>query len=327
MSKSLRLLVFVLAASAVSLGLSAGIPGGSAIAADADDRAVEEKVAPFIECINDSDNELQGTFENYRRLLEDIKQNPRTSDVAFVGGFEGVDHGNKKSLKCADNLDKIAKATPEIDDLDRLAVDYAATIRTFVPLAAEADIYYHQQDYKDDNWAKGKALDDKLAPLIAKLESLSDNIHAAVEREVNGIRDRELAAVAAHEGKGFEWHTLHYMIEARKTLDAIEAMAGSRTLSPDKVGNSIAPLQAAFDDATAYAAAHADEMKPNSSGRVPGWVWIDHSASSYLKEVKDLRRKLEEKASQTNMKNSFESIVNSYNSLVDSYNGYKQHDS
>jgi hypothetical protein len=327
MPKSLRLLAFILAASPVALGFSAGFLGGPAIAADADDHAVEKKVAPFIECINKSDTDLQGTFQNYRRLLEDIKKNPRTSDVAFVGGFEGVDHGSKKSLECAEDLEKIAKETPEIEDLDLFAVDYAATIRAFAPLAAEADIYYHQQDYMDDNWAKGKALDDKLAPLIAKLESVSDNIHTAVEREVNGIRDRELAAVEAHEGKRFEWHTLHYMIEARKTLDAIEAMAGSRTLSPDKLGNAIAPLQVAFDDAAAYAAAHADEMKPNSSGRVPGWAWIDRSASSYLKQVKDLRRNLEEKASQANMKNNFESIVNSYNSLVDGYNGYKLHDS
>jgi hypothetical protein len=146
MPKSLRLLAFILAASPVALGFSAGFLGGSAIAADADDQAVEEKVAPFIKCINKSDTDLQGTFQNYRRLLEDIKKNPRTSDVAFVGGFEGVDHGSKKSLECAEDLEKIAKETPGIEDLDRFAVvfrkirpstwpngDHRVSVRGFQP--------------------------------------------------------------------------------------------------------------------------------------------------------------------------------------------------
>jgi Protein of unknown function (DUF3829) len=326
MPKFLRPLVFVLIASLVFLGSGVGFPGSSAVAPDAaDDQAVEKKVAPFIECINSSDTGLQRAFQNYRQLIEDIKQNPRASNFAFVGGFDGDD--SKASLRCAENLETVSKQPPMIEDLDRFAVEYAATIRNFAPLAAQADYYYRQQDYKDDKWTKGKKLDEKLAPLIAKLESLSAGIHAAVARETNGIRDRELAAVEAKEGKDFEWHTLHYMIEARKALDAIEVMAENGTLSPDKTGNLILPLQAAFDGATSYAAAHAKEMKPSSSGKMPGWVFIARSASFYLMQVKNLHRKLEQKESQATMNIAYDSVVNSYNSLVDDYNGYRQHDS
>jgi len=113
------------------------------------------------------------------------------------------------------------------------------------------------------------------------------------------------------------------MIEARKTLDAIEAMAESGTISRDKVGSAVAPLQAAFEDASAYASAHADEAKVKSGAKLPGWIWISATAGYYLKQANDLRVKLDEKNSPANLETNFQSLVVSYNGLVDAYNNYE----
>ncbi|HYB08906.1 MAG TPA: DUF3829 domain-containing protein [Alphaproteobacteria bacterium] len=323
MLKSFRPLTFALVATIVWLGVGCGFLRGSARANDADDEALERKLTPIIDCINGSDKNLQEAFQEYGRLLNDIKKNPSESSASFKMGFENIDRGHKMSLECASDFEMIAKQSPKIDDIDRMTAEYAATIRAFAPLSIQADAYYRQQGYRNDSWAKGKALDDQLAPLIAKLEGLSADIHKAGEREANGIHDRALATIEAHEGKGFAWHTLHYMIEARKTLDAIEAMAESGTISRDKVGSAVAPLQAAFEDASAYASAHADEAKVKSGAKLPGWIWISATAGYYLKQANDLRVKLDEKNSPANLETNFQSLVVSYNGLVDAYNNYE----
>lgn len=190
-------------------------------AADAtEDEAVRKKLAPIIDCINHSDFVLQRTFVQYRRLLDDIKRSG--SGSMSGGGFKDGNPGFANSLKCADGLDQFVKASPKIDDLDRAVSDYATAIRAFAPIATEANRYYGQGDYKDDKWAKGRELDGKLQPLIAKLEQASEGLHIGVKRELKGIRLRQLAALEAKSGKNLRWHAENFMILARDALDAIE---------------------------------------------------------------------------------------------------------
>jgi len=156
----------------------------------ADDEAVQKKLAPIIDCINRSDVRLQQNFDRYRWMLNNMKNRGETSMSG--GGFEDGDSRLANALKCADDFDQAVKASPQIEDLDRAASDYATAIRALAPLGVETDRYYNQNDYKDDKWAKGRELDGKLQPLIEKLEQASDGLHAGVKRELKSIRLRQL---------------------------------------------------------------------------------------------------------------------------------------
>ncbi|HLJ62657.1 MAG TPA: DUF3829 domain-containing protein [Stellaceae bacterium] len=297
---------------------------GLALPSRADeDEAMEEKLGPIIECINNADNPLQGNFDKYRRLVEEIKKDPKAGHLTFLNGFDTDSNyiGAKVWKQCADTFDEAAGIAPRIGDLDQAVKHYATAIRAFIPLAPEVDNYYKQEDYKDDKWAKGKALDEKLAPLMAQIEIASGGIRKAVLRETNAIRDRELTQVEAKSGKGFEWHTLHYMIEARKTQEAFAAVMESDKPSAAEFGKAIEPLQKAYDDAVAYAGAHEEELKPTPGGHLPGWAYIKLYARDYLAKAKDLRRKLEGDNPNPSLINSTaESLVHTYNGLVDGYN-------
>jgi hypothetical protein len=98
------------------------------------DQAIQQKIAPIIDCINNSDFRLQRTFQVYRRTLDDIK---RTGTAGFMGGFEDMDTRFANSLKCADGLDQAVKASPKIEDIDRAASDYATAIREFAPIGVD----------------------------------------------------------------------------------------------------------------------------------------------------------------------------------------------
>jgi hypothetical protein len=238
-----------------------------------------------------------------------------------MGGFERGDFHFPKALKCADNLTEVSGAPPKLDELDRLASEYATTLRAFAPVAIEADPYYHQEDYKDDKWAKGAALDEKLAPLVEKLAALSSGIRAGIARELASVRERRLAAIEAEEGKGFNWYTFNYMLAARAVLDAFENEDG------DALAPAIERLQRGFDDATAYAGAHEAELEVKPGKHLPGWVYVRASAGNYLRNVKEMRRAIdaESKIPEGLLRTKFESVVNAYNSLVDDYNRRNDH--
>jgi Protein of unknown function (DUF3829) len=211
--------IFLALALAATLGaLAANRP---ARADAAEDQAIERKIAPVIECINTVDAPLMRGIEGYRKLIAVIKENPKGGTLAFMGGFEQGDFHFPKALKCADDLTAVAGAPPKLEEFDRMASEYATTLRAFAPVAIEADPYYHQEDYKDDKWAKGAALDEKLAPLVEKLAALSSGIRAGIAQELASVRERRLAAIEAEEGKGFNWYTFNYMLAARAVLDAL----------------------------------------------------------------------------------------------------------
>ncbi len=283
-------------------------------AAEANDEAVREKLAPIIQCINNSDFVLQRTFVQYRRLLEDIKR--YGSGSMSGGGFKDGDPGLANSLKCADGLDQAVKASPKIDDLDRAASDYATAIHAFVPIATEADRYYGQNDYKDDKWAKGRDLDQKLQPLIAKLEEASDGLHAGVKRELKSLRQRQLAALEAKSGRNLRWHAENFMIVAREMLDTIEENPTVAAIAP-----AIERTQKAYDDAQAYASAHDSELHPAPILIPSAWASMENSAGFFLRDLKDLRRALESgKATPADLKKEYGYVVSHFNDLVTGYN-------
>jgi hypothetical protein len=284
--------------------------------ADADpaaDQAIQEKIAPIIDCINNSDFRLQRTFQAYRRTLDDIK---RTGSASFVGGFEDMDTRFANSLKCADGLDQAVKAAPKIEDIDHAASEYATAIREFAPIGVEADRYYSQNDYKDDKWAKGQEIDGKLQPLIAKLEAASEGLHTGVHRELKGIRERRLAALEAKSGKNLRWHAENFMIIARGVLEDFAANPAPGVIAP-----AVERAQKAYDDAEAYAGTHDSELHPSPILIPSAWASMENDAGFFLRDLKELRRALESaKPSPTQLQRDYQSLVRSFNNLVNGYN-------
>jgi hypothetical protein len=218
-------------------------------------------------------------------------------------------------LRCASGLEK-ASAMPKVADLDTIGADYAATLRKLAPLTSQADLYYEQRDFLDDHMARGTTLDSQLAPLLDHLGQLSYGMRAGVERENRILKQHELDAIEAREGKDLRWHALNFMIQSRATNEKMEELANGGKLDAASMEEAIQPTQTAFDNATSYAAAHPRE----ASERGPTWSGIDNSASIYLTSLKELRRELQGKLSAHWINSQIDRVERDFNSMIDSYN-------
>jgi hypothetical protein len=307
--------------------------GGKSSLLSGNDKAMVDKLAPFIHCLNNTDSKLMDAARAYREMVVALKANPNTNDpdagfdFDMGGGFKPHERDDEFVLSCASELEKISGTSPKVADLDTIGPDYAATLRKLTPLMNQADLYYQQNDYKDDHMARGNQLDAQLSPLLDHLRELSHGMRAGVARENNILRKHELDAIEARDGKNLEWHTMNFMIQSRVTYNKMKELAADGKLDAASMDQAIQPVQAAFDGATAYAAAHASEIqKASNEENEPLWKSIENSASRYLTSLKDLRRELQGNSTAYSINSQMKYVQNCFNSVIETYNVYRQGD-
>jgi Protein of unknown function (DUF3829) len=296
------------------------------------DRALLDKLQPFITCINRVDKAMRENIPLYTVHFATLTAKPvpppsSTDKFAALrvplpnmNPFRSFkiavfETSNSFSLECANGLDKAAARAPVDATLDGLAVTYAATLRRLIPLMNAADLYYDQKDYIDDKMVKGKSLHAELQPLFDTLLKTSADLRAAVTTRDDGLQDNRLVAIEKQRGKALEWHTLNVMIEARKTLAGLDR--SPQNLSKDAVAGMERQLQTAFDGARSIAG-----LEPAPSGNAPKALWfsLESNAASVLAAVKELRREIDGGKGQSELSTAYNRVVSSYNSLVRNHN-------
>ena len=306
----------------------AGMGRDSSRAADAgDDRALQTKLGLFIECINHFDSPLRAAYRAYRQTVGILSADPDSKEILDFHGFGIGPTGGytAQAEKCLANLDASLARPPKIGDLDQTAADYAAMLRRLIPLTPAVDAYYAQAAYRDDRFVRGRTLDETIAPVLNRFALLSDTLRDMLQRETTALRRRQLAEIEAREGRKILWQTRNFMIEARVCIDAFDELVERRDLSAETLDRIVAPLQAAFDGASAYAAAHPDELKAKEPGTVIAWTLVEPQGALFLRELKDLRRDLadttlaDDKLARR-VNRGLQSIGVDYNNVIAAYN-------
>ena len=97
-------------------------------------------------------------------------------------------------------------------------------------------------------------------------------------------------------------------------------------LDAEAADRVVAPLQAAFDGASAYAAAHPEELKAKEPGAVIAWTLVEPQAALFLRELKDLRRDLadtvlSEEKQVRRVNRDLHNVNVDFNNVISAYNG------
>lgn len=302
---------------------SSGSSGSSLLSST--DKTMADKLEPFIHCINTSDSKIAAAARAYHKMVAALKADPNDSgfgwnaDFVIAGGFSQFERSTDNQSSCGSKLEQASAMPPKLADLDAIGPDYAATLRKVAPLISQASFYYDQKDYKDDHMARGSQLDSQISPLLDHLRQLSNGMRAGVERENNIIKRHELDATEARYGQNLRWHILNFMIQSRTTFDKMEELADNGKLDAASLEQAMQPVQAAFEAARTYAAAHPQENTHENLSTT--WSSIEGSASRYLAGLKELRRELQSNAPPQALNSQLKYVESDFNSVVESYNG------
>ena len=142
-------------------------------------------------------------MQRYAQWVQDMDVGPTGKERNIYGTYTVSEHAVQK---CSE-ITALADAKPAIAELDGVAKAYATTLNVWAAQLQEADKYYTNQDYKDDNMTKGKAMHADFVAAYKAFDEASDKFSDALDEVGRKRQVSQLAAVEKAEGKKFRyWH-------------------------------------------------------------------------------------------------------------------------
>lgn len=262
-------------------------PGAKTAAAASATPAVEDstamltaKVNHYIECYNTADGSVRDSAERYVSWIDNVATGPTGKErkVNTLGQIQAY-----KVENCTKAINQAMKAKPVLPALDDAGTKYLAELTTLTPLVSQASQYYSQEDYKDDGFAKGKEMHQPLMKAFKAFMNASDVYGAELEKESSALNAAQLAEIEKTEGRHLAYYRLALVTQGKQLTALFEAE------SPN-----ISDVTKAID---AYAAlvAEATTSTANEQGKPIGWSMVLSRAETFLKDSKDLMRRLRDK--------------------------------
>lgn len=165
----------------------------------------------------------------------------------------------------------MAALTPLLEPIDGVAVSYIDSAAALGNTINEMEKYYTRENYKDDGFAKGKALHQTLLKNIEDFKPISEKYHEAIQ-EINDKRQlTQLKKIEEAEGKTFNYYSLAVMISAKQINKVISA----DTFDAEAMMKKVAELETMI----------AQLKEVNTDGRNSSFI---SSAADYQLQAKNI---------------------------------------
>ena len=271
-----------------------------------------EKINAYVGCIN---RLSERSYESRARYFSWVGKNGPTGRERIIYGTYTI----YDTSDCRKNVEKANALEPRDAELEAAASAYAEAVSKLEPLLKEADDYYSQQDYKDDQMAKGRALHPRLVAAWDAFASADQKLRGGVEA-INDRRAAErLAEIERSEGRKTRYHVEALMIHAKRVVRA-----------QDRPKPDIAAIAQAVNEYES--SVKALEQLSGADGDKIGSFFIGN-AKSFLTTAKQLMRRIRDKVPYSTgdkmmlgggggwmVEGSPQRLLRDYNQLIESYN-------
>src|ERR1051325_3757436 len=142
---------------------------------------LNEKTQLYIsKCFNPYANSVMNSYQRYASWIKDIDKGPTGKESIVYGLYEI--HGDGED--CSKAVGEANAMEPHVADAEQTADEFSTALKDVIEKVNDVYKYYDQDDYKDDNFQKGKeahaglvqsfrnfeAIDKKFSSLLDELE-------------------------------------------------------------------------------------------------------------------------------------------------------------
>jgi uncharacterized protein DUF3829 len=268
-----------------------------------------EEINGYVACLNRT---MPRTNQSYQRYLSwvDAKGGPTCKESYISYGLYTL---------YDDGIEKCKKATqvenPSFPKMAKTVGELAAAYAELVPLAKMADDYYQQQDYKDDNCAKGKSLHPKLMDAFNRYRMAASKLQGDLNVEKTQLDKKELDRLEQTQGRKLAWYVRSYLLEARDLMNTVP-QEKSMPFNPQSYLTTFDQLQKNYDALSNYVMANSGETQD-----VFWFSAFDSSSKQFYTKAKFLKRDLAEGKKADGEK--LQDLVDQYNSFIGDANNLK----
>lgn len=267
------------------------------------DASLIEKLNAYVGCLNQAADSSERSRYRYLQWVNE-KTGPTCKELNIYGLYTLNDYGIKA---CQEAVQKGNTLPPSLPELEKNFTNLAALYAEMVPLVKQANDYYTQENYKDDQCAKAKEMHPKLMDNFLKMKALLDQIEPRMDQIKSELDTRELVRIEKTKGKNIEWQYIRLMTTAKELLRAIPEDLS--LLNKDKYIQSFEKFDIAYQEFVTYTDAHKPEV--DAINMMDSTI---SDAKDYYTKTKFLKRNLAEGKKPT--VNEANDIIREYNDII-----------
>ncbi|SUO95380.1 Uncharacterised protein [Suttonella ornithocola] len=271
----------------------------------------------YIDCYNDADERAISSIHRYESWVKDKQKSPTGKEKNIYGlySLNGVE-------ACKENMPQAIAAEPKNEALDTAAQKYLDALLALDEKVQEADKYYSRENYKDDNFAKGKEIHPGLVKAMDDFEVASENLSGELDN-INDKSQRELLEkLKAEDPKSTEYATLLMVVTAK---DLTNSMTNDE-FDIDNATKEISTFEDANDILLNYLKEHPNEEVD--------FIRVNQAAENFIVAAKERMRRVRDKTpyskgeqTQLNPQSGWMvsgspyKLLRAFNQLIDAFNG------
>lgn len=179
-----------------------------------DDATLGAKLDAYIECSNRHSNMALKSRDRYLSWLQSAEKGPTGREDIVYGLYSLYDPAD-----CYAAIESAAAQPPDLPPLEQAAARYADALRELKRVTDPAHDYYDLEDYRDDDFARGKQMHAGLMQAWAAFAAASDAMTAEVTELKAGLIERDLARLREDPARQRDYAARMLLFRARQMVD------------------------------------------------------------------------------------------------------------
>lgn len=244
------------------------------------DGELADKLSEYISCLNGATRNVFDSKNRYLEWIKDEKVGPTGKERIVYGIFEV-----HQSDSCIKDLDEAKAKKPPLADIEAAAQTYRGALEKVTADVKTAFAYYSQDDYKDDKFAKGKAMHPTLMASFDAFKTANDAFETKVVTLNEEVGKRQLAKIQKDPDRVLEFRQRSVVNEAKALVKAAEVKTLAE-LDGAKYDATLDAYAKTVTDLDDYTTKNPDEM--NKVSLLNSFVG---DSKELLKAAKELSRR------------------------------------
>ena len=177
---------------------------------------------------------------------------------------------------------------PSDPKLEAAGQEYSDAASEIDRLILDADRYYENKEFRDDKWAKGKALHPRLMESWGRFSKADKGLHDALDAITKPLAQRVLGRIEREDGKRFRWHRKNVLITARGMVEASDPIGDDDDVDVEHYSSTYTTFEQALNDLEAYGGTHKTEL--SDAKQSVNWVMGEANYLAFVKEANDFKK-------------------------------------
>lgn len=277
----------------------------------ASDKSLRDKLNAYVACLNRTKPRTLQSRERYLSWVDETAGPNCKERYISYGLYTLYADGIQK---CQQAVELGAASPPSLPKLQEAATQLTAAFVELVPLTQKVSDYYEQEDYKDDQCAKGKEMHPQLMAAFQRFIAAD----AAVTAELTPLQremDLKELALLNQEGKQLQYLSKKFLVTSESLLSQVPKQAPPSWGGEGYV-QQYALVETDYQALQDYLVAHPDE-----ADKAFWFSAFSSSVKDFYTQAKFLKRDLA--SGKKAGPNELNSLIEKYNRMVSDGNNLR----